>query len=333
LWYNKGDEIGFYEKRKMRYEVYHDESKEESFWHIFLFIPEGMKEEFFQFLREARSNHNFDSGEMHFSSSRFTSFAVFNCANSWLSILLSAFQQKNGSMEKFWLGAPSYHIPSFSTEELEQLEKCFSRIPQIKVAIFRQEENHNDMTGHPDELSKIETTFRMGLQGACSYLFDQDHPVEISRIILDGERHYRRAYGREFDKEKVLRKLDSNFRLYCSLSTDCIINGEELDRVECEFSQVADFVLGIFRAGIVRPKFSNCNNQNEQRKYKICKKLKEFFDEKINLGSVRMRNSRFENFGTFSSARIDENEKWIFENIAPKFLTNTQAEIPSLFEI
>ena len=74
------------------------------------------------------------------------------------------------------------------------------------------------MIGHQDNLSKIETTFRMGLQGAVHNLFNENDPLVLGNIFLDGEEHYRIEHKRNFDKKKVLNKLSTRFRQYCSLS-------------------------------------------------------------------------------------------------------------------
>jgi len=300
----------------MIYNIYHDESKKDAFWHCFLFIPLESENELFNALKSAKKNTDFQ-GEMHFRKMDFTRQPSYGCSKSWLSILIASFQQKNGAMEPYWVGKQKYHSKEW--ERKEAFKKKFSKPLKVKIAIFRQDNHHQDMSGHFDKLSKIETTFRMGIQGATHYLFDESNPIEANKMIIDGENHYQMIHKRPIDKEKIVSKLKANSRSFFTFTGNFEIRGESLSEKEKEFIDLADCFLGVFRAGIIRPSSEYCTNDNERKKYELCELIKQFFDDKLNRGTHRMRNSRFEKFGTFSSAKI-ENDNWKFSNIHQDFL-------------
>lgn len=302
----------------MIYDIYHDESQEEAFWHIFLFIPRKSREEVLKYLKRAKQLSNFKG--KHLSSKDLYSDTSFECAKSWLSIFLATLQQKQKErLEHFYLGKEEYNQ---SQKRRPPIYKQFYKPPKCKVAIFHLRNKHRDMISY-DDLSKIETTFRMGLQGAAHYLFNGNDPLIIGNIFLDREEHYRIIHKRNFDKEKVLNKLNARFREYCSLHSDCEILGENLSDDDHILLDLADIFLGTFRFGFLNPTSANCSDR-EKRKFNLCKSVSLLIG-KLKEGYARMENSRFENFGTFSSAWIDDGD-WVFENIAQKFLTGPSVE-------
>ncbi len=309
----------------MIYDVYHDESKEEAFWHAFLFIPKASREEILDYLKKARLINDFKGKRLSFKILK--SNSSFNCAKSWLSILVSAFQQgKKDKLEYFCFGKTKYDR---TTHTISPLLKQFSKPPKCKIAIFHLKHGHRDMEHHHDDLSKIETTFRMGLQGAAHYLFNKENPLEIENIFLDREKHYRIGYKRDFNKGKVLERLSANFRDYCLLCPNCKVFGEELREGDTLFLDLADIILGTFRFGILNPYCTKYKNEKEQKKSDMCKLFLPLV-KRLRKGYSRMQNSRFVNFGTFSSAWI-ENGEWRFENLSQKYLVCPVIENLKLF--
>ena len=312
-------------KEIMIYDIYHDESKKEAFWHVFLFMPKNNRREILKYLEEARQMSGFKGKD--FSFKKLHSAPSFECAGAWISILVAALQQKRREgLEPFYLGKTGYNCPK---RRRLPLYRRFSQVPKCKIGIFHEKYKHKDMTGHLDSLSKIETTFRMGLQGATHYLFNEDNPLEIRNIFLDREKHYRMAYKRDFDKGKVLDKLSIKFRDYCYLHPQCKISGENLNNSDLTFLDLADIFLGIFRFGVLNTIPMSYKDKKEENKFYLCNRIS-LLVERLNKGYARMKNSRFEDFGTFSSAWIEDGD-WRFEDLACKFLEGPAVENLTLF--
>lgn len=298
----------------MTYDIYHDESKEEAFWHIFLFIPHDIKSELTDTLLQARYLCDYKGRQLSFKN--LNSNSSLNCTKSWLSILSSAFQQKDKKpYEPFYMGTNTYDS---SCSRRTGCYGTFSKPLKCKVAIFHLKDNHKDMSSNLNDLSKLETTFRMGLQGASHYLFSPECPLVVSSIILDGEKHYPIQYNANFDFNKVSHKLDIMFRDYCSLSSTCTISGKNISEEDRILLDLADLFLGAFRFGYLKPQLCDCVSDREVSKYNLSKVLKPLV-YRLNEGYARMKNSRFEKYGTFSSAWI-QNDQWEFENISLQFL-------------
>ncbi|MCX6561064.1 MAG: hypothetical protein NTZ26_11215 [Candidatus Aminicenantes bacterium] len=181
-----------------------------------------------------------------------------------------------------------------------------------------------------DGLSKIETTFRMGLQGAAHYLFSESEPLEIGKIFLDREVHYRIEYRREFDKSKILNRLSTNFRQYCSLHPDCEIMGEGVGSDDNILLDLADVALGAIRFATLTPCQLSYEDAKQRKRVEICKMLFPLV-KKLRDGHARMQNSRFVNFGTFSSAKI-EDATWQFKDLSHRYLFSPAHESFGLFE-
>lgn len=306
----------------MKYEIYHDESKEDGFWHVFLFVSVDFKAEVLGKLQKARKD--FNGNDLSFKSLR--SNASFEVAKHFLSIKNATLQQKvKGTIESFSCGKTEYcKIQKRRTLITSQ----FSSSPQWRIAVFRQENNHSDMGLHSDDLSKIETTFRMGVQGACHFLFEENSPLEIERIVLDKEDHYQIEHNRNFDSQKILNKLNRNFRTYCSLTEQTQISGNNLDSDDHLLLELADIFLGAFRFG-----FLHENGQlgtRDQKRLLLAQQIKPLID-RSNQGFARMQNSRFRNFGTFSSSKIGTNGDWNFSDISKEFLKENNIHNPTLF--
>jgi len=309
----------------MEYSVYHDESKEDAFWHVFLFVPNESKSIVLKELRAAKEVTCLNLTD--FSFKNIGSNNSIECTRIWLSILCAALQQDDkNEMEPYYLGKDSIHCPVHRRKKPNH--NNFTTSPKLKIAVFQQKNNHEDMEGF-DNLINIETTFRMGLQGACSYLFNQENPLEIAQIILDREDHYQIAHGRDFDKNTVLSRLNRNFRTYCSLKNECTISGNSINDDDQVFLDLADLFLGTFRLGILKPQEKFCSDK-EKKKHPLCYNLKTLM-QRLNKGGARMNNSRFNRFGTFSSAEIINGE-WNFTDLSTDFLKFPSVENLNLFD-
>lgn len=310
---------------KSIYDIYHDESEERDFWHIFLFVPKDSMCKILPYLIEARKISKFKGNKLSFKNLFSTS--SFECAKAWMSILVSSLQQTDKSqMQHFCLGKTEYDKKIGQRKMLPNKFECPLK---LKVCIFHQKNEHKDMKGHYDELSKIETTFRMALQGACHFLFDKNNPLVIGNIFLDGYKHYLREHKRNFNDNKVLLKLKDKFRDYCNFqaNTKFHYDYKKMNDEYKLFSQLADIFLGTFRFGYLYSASSK-TTEKEEKKLKICEHIKPLI-EKLNRGK-NMCNSSYYKFGLFSSAFI-ENDEWKFESLHKKFMNPKQQKTIPMF--
>lgn len=282
------------------YNVYHDESKEGDYWHIFYFVPVTSRSELLQALKEALLNSRYKGKDRSFKEIR-ASPTGNNMIEYWLSVLHASFQMKIGDgMLPFTIGRPvggDYYN--------KKIFRQFSKPLQCRIAIFYLPNGHNDLTLIDDPTRRIECTFRMGLQGACHYLFSAESPVIIQSIFIDRECHYRRR----LDRKWIFRKLSERFRDYCSLGPDCQIEGEIVHEDDRIIIDSTDIFLGTIRYAYLTP-----HERNHSKKAVHAQRIESILDL-IARGSKRMQNSRLGKFAAFSKAWL-ENGEWQYIPLA-----------------
>ncbi|MDD3145509.1 MAG: hypothetical protein PHV23_05350 [Candidatus Gracilibacteria bacterium] len=314
----------------MEYDIYHDESKEDAYWHCFLFIPKENRSIILEELKEIRSKIE---GNIHFCqlNSKKAGTKINGC-KSLLSTISSSFQQVDkGKMEPFF----KYNKTQYCNNSKRKFSEygTFQISPKVKIAIFHQKNNHDDMN-FGDALSRIETTFRMGLQGAKHYLFNDNEKIIVDGIYIDGFEHYKIASGREFDIDKVKQKLVNNSRDYVTFKESFHILDGKINDDDKLFLDIIDLFLGTFRLNYLFKKGDK--SIIDDNRYILFKSIEGVIN-KMSDGPIRMKNSRFKNFGSFSSGSIEKGV-WKFENIIEelkKFEKNSKKEkddkIMSLF--
>lgn len=291
--------MSFEKKNWQQYEIFHDESKEDAFRHVFLFVPINKKQLLLDALQETRKMVKIKD----FSFKNIRSWSSLFGAKSFLSILCSSLQQKPGKNEPYF----KYSVYNKNENKMCIQTECFHEPLQVKIAIFKQKNNHKDMSWHKDELAKIETTFRMWLQGATHYCFDKDHPLEICKIYIDKEKHYKIWYKRDLDKKKIEEKIKLKAKDFISFNKDFEIADWTKDEQNNILLELADLCLWI-----IRLKYLDANW--EQLKKKQISKLILFENiksliERFNKWFARMKNSRFEKCWVFTSAEIKDWER------------------------
>jgi hypothetical protein len=150
--------------------------------------------------------------------------------------------------------------------------QIFPRPLNCKVAtiIYTKGADWNIYGGDSRKEQKLrhdETLLRILLKGACHYLYDASNPVEVLRIISDGDSAHRRL-----DEDRIVWRLTydgfygkSPLREYVALSPDALITHlpsdhkkhqpDTEDYMHANFLQIADLLLGsIMRACYVGAK-------------------------------------------------------------------------------
>ncbi|MEN6290692.1 MAG: hypothetical protein ABFD07_01575, partial [Methanobacterium sp.] len=133
------------------FEIYHDESKLDGYWHGMFLVPCEQKEAFFNILQEERRKINYQN---HFSFKEiYRQGEKFKLANSWLSLAIGFLRSK--------VNHEVYQVYSWSKKEKAP---CPYILPYTlmgaKFILFRVADNHENMTYFQDKVCNIETTAR-----------------------------------------------------------------------------------------------------------------------------------------------------------------------------
>ncbi len=285
----------------MDYEVYHDESIVGGYWHGILLVPVANKQKLLQILSQARQNTRYTEP---LGIKKIKSYGrIYNCADSWVQIGVAALMSRTKNQP----------YPIFLGHNIRG-KKQYSRFNSVigaKFILFRNPFNLEEMTGHVDYGSKVETTFRIGLKGGLHFLGNQSEGIHITRMHFDGYKHYQRRLSHD----RIIGRLEG-LRNYCSISTaanaidDRSGNHKKSECQEyddCQILQLTDLLIGCFRTVLLPI------TQTKE----IHRKLAQYVKEVINRykqGAVRMRNSRWRNSFCMSQSYL-ESGSWKYEEI------------------
>ncbi len=274
----------------MDYELYHDESKVNGYWHGILLVPVEQKHHVVDLLDEARKQCKYQGpmGIKRISERK----RIFNCARSWVNIGFAALRSKTKN-EIF----PLY---------LGNWGKTITR-PECKDAkflLFREKNNFQDMQYFRDYGSKVETTFRFGLKGGVHSLFSDENPINIVKLHFDGHEHY----ARHIDRERIIGRL-RGLRDYISITEDIddrssnhkLQNSQPHE--DCQLLQLTDLLIGCFRSAL------GCYTQPLH--LELSAPVKDYL-HKARKGNARLQNSRWCNSIWMSQCYLEQGD-WIFE--------------------
>lgn len=294
----------------MIYDIYHDESKEDAYWHGFLFVPRDNRDYLLNLLNEARKNTNYFS-QVHYQ--KIKRRAKYNhetviITKSWTTIGVSSLQQQK--LIKFPLKVYLGRNPKKRTEPpyyriLDQLIRC-------KFMVFKERDKHRKMFFADDNLRNIEITFKMALKGSLHKLFNNNDPVTIGNIFIDGDEQYIGEYGRNLNTDEIIRRLRLERRDFVYfLDKSKIIpqksNHHKLksgqNAEDSHLLQLCDILIG----GVRFHSYCPYNNITKYRISESCKYLLKHDQNNI----ARMKESRYFNGFLLNEAWIEDNE-WKF---------------------
>lgn len=283
------------------YDIYHDESREESYWHGFLFVPRSKREYLLSLLRKSREGVNWhkpisfkDIGNRTGPRS-----PRVRLAESWLNISLASFQQQKLSIlpTSFCIcGSPQKYFL-----KLNELIKC-------KFVVFKERDNHKKMFAGLSKQERIETTFRMGIKGGVHRLFNKKNPITIGNVFID-------KFGYGFDVNRSLRRFAREKREYVSFLKDSKLIQQHSDHRkirknqnsnDSQFLQLCDILIGAVR-------FHSYCPDRRKIKYKISWPCKILLERDTN-NEFRMKQSRFFNSFTLGETWL-EDRSWQFGHL------------------
>lgn len=283
----------------MDYEIYHDESQIDGYWHGIFFVPVLKKQRLLELLNAARVNSHYP---YYLSLKNINKKgSAYGCAFSWLTIGLSSLASKLGKDPlPIYLGKRSRGLREYS---------ILREIIGTKLIIFCERDSHNQLTNYPDYGSKVETTFRMGFKGGLHAMWDENNPVEVVKIHFDGYRHY----ARHIDQDRIISRL-MGLRGYCSIKKGYDLIDDRSsnhnkpdchDFDDCQLLQLTDILVGSFRTYLGL----STSDIHKELAYPVVPLLK-----RIQKGYARMRNSRWFKSILISRCFLEDNG-WAFEQL------------------
>ena len=280
--------------------MYHDESKEQGYWHGMLLVPVARKSILLEYLERARTNTQYTK-ELGLKKVKKESSKIYRCAQAWLQVAVGALMYN-------FKGQP-YVLDLGKCVKGKKQYELFNELIRAKFILFREKDNLSKMTGHADYGSKVETTFRMGLKGGLHFLGGPERPMSIEKLHFDGHEHY----GRNLDRTRIVERLEG-LRDYCAVSDiSDIIDDRSSDHgkadsqsyEDCQLLQLTDLLIGSFRTIL------GCSTRPAHQKlaYPV-----QTIIEKYQQGIARMRHSRWRESFCISQCYLQE-ERWHFESI------------------
>ena len=175
------------------YELYHDESMENGYWHGMLLVPIEKKDKMLEALDKARNCTGYY--EPISLKSVHKKNRIFSCANAWVHIGCGFLRSRSKNQSyPIRLGYENGKPITLSLENDEI---------GAKFILFRERDNHQKMKGYPDSPSKIETTIRFALKGGLHYLGSDENSIHIEKMHFDGHKHYLRS----LDKKRIVGRI------------------------------------------------------------------------------------------------------------------------------
>jgi len=293
------------------YDIYHDESKEEAYWHGFYFVPRINRNNLLSLLKDARENTGYFH-QVHYqrikSKTKCNSIKAI-IIHSWTTIGVSSLQQQKlyKMPPLVFMGRiPRKKKPIYT--KLNDLIKC-------RFAVFKEKDKHQKMFFKDDNLRNIEITFKMALKGALHKLFSNDDPVIIGNIFIDGDEQYFGEYGRNINTGKIIRKLQLEKKDYVNFLDNSRIIPQKSNHIKLKSGQNAEDsqllqLCDILIGGVRFHSYCPDTNFTKYRISELCKYLLEHDQNNI----ARMKESRYFNGFLLNEAWI-ENDEWIFDQL------------------
>ena len=226
----------------MNYHLYHDESKQNGFWHGMLLVPEDSRSLLVNVLEKIRKNTGYDY-PLGIKNVDSTKGPIFLCAQSWILLAIGFMRTR--------IGREPYQVHYGKIEKGRLNYDILKENLGLKFILFREKHDHKHMEYLNTYAEKVETTFRIGLKGGLQFLSSDETPIRIVKMHFDGYEHYRR----KIDKERIVGRLHG-LKSSCSIktSTDLIDDRtsnhkrhEAQPYNDCQILQLTDLLIGSFR--------------------------------------------------------------------------------------
>jgi len=227
---------------QMKYHLYHDESKQNGYWHGILLVPEDSRPRLLDMLQKVRNNTKHEA-PLGIKSVMNSSGKLFRCAQAWILLAIGLMRTKQGRKP--------YAAHFGETEAGRTVLRSLKERLGLKFILFREKDNHQKMQLLDRYADRVETTFRMGLKGGLNFLSTDDQPIHVTKMHFDGNEHHDSG----IDRARIVGRL-SGLKQSCSvLDADDLIDDRSGNHTrdgaqhydDCQLIQLTDLLVGSFR--------------------------------------------------------------------------------------
>ena len=215
-----------------RYEIWHDESKKNGYFHGILLVPIDNKQKIIKLLREIRQEHEFsDTDNIKFSGCLKKPKGKFirNNLNLFSHIIQT---NAKGNTRIFNRSGKDVYKKNFDPfMEINGLFGC-------RFGLLKIEDLYNSLDYFKNYRKKVETTFRFIVKGCCHGMFDRNNPIRLDKFYFDGEKHYK-------GKIDLKRLIKGEWRSYCDIKKNIPIDARTMKNRKDETKLVMNFVDNI----------------------------------------------------------------------------------------
>jgi len=233
----------------MDVDIYHDESKENGYWHGILVVPRESRPALLQSLADARrhTQFNFPIGVKGMKPGK---TGKLNCLKAFVSIGVAS-MIRHGDAE--YITGERFFDGTTMRTQYAQMKPL-----NVKFAALRCAQNFENLA-LKDYKKGVETTLRIGIKGLLHYASTVPgfEPLCIRSLHMDGHEHYT---GR-LDEMRILGRLQGELRSGITIADDARIldaSGNHLRKGcaaydDCQLLQMTDTLIGSLRIGLTAP--------------------------------------------------------------------------------
>jgi hypothetical protein len=299
------------------FDLYHDESKEDGYWHGILLVPVLQRQYLLDLLQHVRNNLHFN-GVLSMKDAKPNNRTRHECTRCWVEIGAGSLMQTRKNKEMPAYGTGRYQFENGRRKrELRTLQSVIG----AKFILFRERDSHGKLDDRffSDEASKIETTFRMGLKGGAHFLGSDSNPINIISLHFDGNEHHRR----NLDRNRIIGRMyglrdyfsiSDNAPLYDKWSNHHKPENKRQSFDDCQLLQLTDLLIGAFRRQLTG-----------RYQDSLSKPVRKFVED-WKMGFARIKNSRWYHGYCLSQCFID-NGTWNFETLVYKKIETQQMKM------
>ena len=292
-----------FENKSIEYDIYHDESLIEGYWHGILFVPRDSRKHLLDLLATIRRNTD-RSHKLSLKNLNKTSGKLYKCTSCWLHVGIAALIQNFRGIK--------YSTPTGADGQWAKFLP-FTQLIRARFVLFRIKSGLDSLNFCRDYATKVEATFRMAFKGGSTMLSRKQSEMWIRSLHFDGHQHYHRRLNmhhilRDIGIPPSRVHLHENIELNDDSSDHLVPNAQPYD--DCQLLQLTDILVSGFRV-ILAP-----DTAAEEHKH-VSRPLSELVD-KWNRGPKGFSYSRWSSGFCIGEGYIEEG-RWQFGPIKPKY--------------
>lgn len=217
-----------------KYEIWHDETKEDGYYHGILLVPLDKREEIISHLKTIRDEH----GISYDQDFKFAGSHKTKSKRQFIRNNLGLFSH----LIKTKIRTPVQLFNESRRDAYKKEYKPFLELRDLfdcRFGLLKIEDNMNGLSYFNSYSKKVETTLRFVLKGCCHGMFkDNPEGIELTNFYFDGNEHH----GNEIDLNRVLA---GDFRDYCKISNTLTLDDRGMKHRNDDSKLMINFVDNI----------------------------------------------------------------------------------------